>query len=232
MQDALTPMMQQYQRLRKSIPGGYAAAVSARRFLRDVFRGREGSVDAAERRADQAQRRADVRRALSRGPRLHRETDQGRPARRDLRSDERAATGKNCRSRDHADHQRRHGQRTELARRQARELSRRGLCGCRRVRFCLRRSQHRRVSTHPVAESRIAARPDRAGFARGIVDELGTEAADSANSITRWNTTVTRSCRSRQASRCANISRSNRSTVLVAPRCLRRSLRRAPSFIT
>src|SRR6476619_722537 len=45
--------------------GGYAAALSARRFLRAVFRGRQSCLRPAQPRADQAQRRADVRHAIS-----------------------------------------------------------------------------------------------------------------------------------------------------------------------
>src|SRR5215471_914551 len=62
----------------------YPVAVSARRFLRDVFRRRERSIDAPERSADQAQRRAYVRRPLSCGSRIHSQTDQGGSTRRNL----------------------------------------------------------------------------------------------------------------------------------------------------
>src|ERR1700720_2779926 len=44
--------------------GGYAAAFSAGRLLRTVFRGREGSVGVAEPRAHPSQQRADVRHAV------------------------------------------------------------------------------------------------------------------------------------------------------------------------
>ncbi|PYL77813.1 MAG: hypothetical protein DMF26_02760 [Verrucomicrobia bacterium] len=54
----------------------------------------------------------------------------------------------------------------------------------------------------------------------------------SVRSTTRWNTTATRFCRNRQSSLCANISRPNRSMDSVARRCPRRSLRPERSCIT
>src|SRR4029077_2690567 len=107
--------------------GGRVAALSAPGFLRAVFRGRERGSRPAQRRADETERRTNVRRAVSRGAKLYRETDQGRKAGRDLRSNERAAAGTNRDARYHPNHQRGNGERTRFVRGKARELSGRDL---------------------------------------------------------------------------------------------------------
>ncbi len=80
--------------------GGYAAALPARGFLRDVLRRREGRRADPQCRADQAEPGADVRHPVSRGGELRPAADQGRAARGDLRSDRASRSrGRSCSAR-------------------------------------------------------------------------------------------------------------------------------------
>src|SRR5262249_31143775 len=72
--------------------GRYLTPFSARRFLRTLVGGREGSSPDPQCGFDQAKWDADVRCTLPRGGRLSRPVDQGRVSSRHLRSSQRPAT--------------------------------------------------------------------------------------------------------------------------------------------
>ena len=74
----MTPMMKQYTAIRKEPAGGRAPVLPPRRLLRAVLRGRQDRRTDPQRRPDQAQRHADVRRAPPRGRGLHRQAGQSR----------------------------------------------------------------------------------------------------------------------------------------------------------
>ncbi len=91
----------------------------------NVLRGRPDHRPDPQRRPDQAQWHADVRRPAPLGRRLHRQARQGGQARRHRRADHRATPRPDRRARDHPDHQRRHGQRHQPARPEQAQLPRR-----------------------------------------------------------------------------------------------------------
>jgi len=72
MADALTPMMQQYHRLRKSIPADVLLLFRLGDFYELFF---EDAKEASECGANEAQQRADVRRPVSRGAELYLQAD-------------------------------------------------------------------------------------------------------------------------------------------------------------
>src|ERR1700704_5303430 len=106
MQDALTPMMQQYQRLRKSIPADTLLLFRLGDFYELFFEDAKeaaGLLNVALTKRNQVPMCGGA--ALSGGTELQRQVDQGGEAGRHLRSDERAAAGQeNCRSRHYPDH--------------------------------------------------------------------------------------------------------------------------------
>ena len=157
MADALTPMMQQYQRLRRSIPADTLLLFRLGDFYELFF---EDAKEASGLLNVALTKRNDVPMCgvpYHAAPELHREADQGRPARRDLRSDKRTAAGQN--------RYRAKSPRSSAPARSANcdllEAKRANYLGAilrrrRHIRFRLCRSQHGRISAH--ASGRSAAR--------------------------------------------------------------------------
>ena len=78
MADVITPMMQQYQRLRGSVPADVLLLFRLGDFYELFFEDAKEAAGLLNGRADETERRADVRGAVSRGAKLYREIDQGR----------------------------------------------------------------------------------------------------------------------------------------------------------
>ena len=127
MADALTPMMQQYQRLRASVPADTLLLFRLGDFYELFF-------DDAKEASGLLNLALTHRNSVPMcGMPYHAAQGyiakliQAGTAGRDLRSNQRTAAGKNREPRDHADHHGRHGQRDGFAEIEPAELSRRRL---------------------------------------------------------------------------------------------------------
>src|SRR6184192_3995352 len=106
MRDALTPMMQQYRRLRGSIPADTLLLFRLGDFYELFF---EDAKEAATLLNVTLTKRNGVPMC---GVPVYCKADQGWPPGRDLRSNQRTAARQNCLARHHADHQCRYCERS------------------------------------------------------------------------------------------------------------------------
>ncbi len=102
MSDALTPMMQQYHRLKREIPPDAMLLFRLGDFYEMFFADAEEGSRLLDPDADPAAGDADVRHALSRGGGLHRADPEGWQTCGNLRSNGSAASRAGGAARDHA----------------------------------------------------------------------------------------------------------------------------------
>ncbi|PYJ41881.1 MAG: hypothetical protein DME80_12985 [Verrucomicrobia bacterium] len=175
MRDALTPMMQQYRRLRGSIPPDTLLLFRLGDFYELFF---EDAKEASGLLNVALTKRNGV--PMCGVPYHAAQTYIAKLIRagRRVAICDQTSEPQPCFARYHSDRQLRHGKRSGSARGEACKLCRRHLCRFRHFWLCLRGPQHRRVPNHSVGESTIVARPACARFASRIIDQLGTERAD------------------------------------------------------